>query len=203
MGERKALIRVYWARWDEGMDFSSFYFPPARLAQMERMASPCKKKEMAALFALLNVAVESEGLGPLQRLHPTLLTTGRWKIDGTELSMSHEAGVVAVAFSLLPIGIDLVKLGDERLRKDSMKRIVLHGEEKIPLDLLFAYKEAIYKIHGVGPFCPWVIDTTKSNRSLFNTNISIERLSLVLAGAVEANATVDPGDWSLTEMQLG
>ena len=80
---------------------------PLRQSQIDSCKSNKVKEEKFYVWKLLEYAVFSLFNKPLTDFNITLDKTGKWLSNGFEFSLSHSNGVVAVAISPYPVGVDV------------------------------------------------------------------------------------------------
>lgn len=142
-------------------DFSDFDQMPAymeeKLKKIKNQQSVVEKK---AGYGLLHHAV-----GNIYDIKKCYLSkTGKPLHKDFCFSVSHSSGLVAVAVSSSPVGIDIEKC-DRQKRTDKLIKKILHENEKDNDSLvLWTVKEAAFKFTEKEKiFIPSSIDTTKFN----------------------------------------
>ena len=140
-----------------------------RRVEIEKMKNPQAKAEKFFAWLLLEYAVKTDFGYTLSSLNPRKTGNGKWVADSIYLSISHSDGIVAVAVSDKPVGVDVQREVVPRA-KNFVKKVLNEREleelEKLPdedkskhLIELWSKKEALFKLDGDGVFSPKQIDT--------------------------------------------
>lgn len=128
--------------------------PPYAPAELERITDPRVAAEKRAGYGLL------ASLGVDVRLC-TRSASGKPMHPACCFSITHKAGVVAVAVGSQPLGLDIESVGSVKVPERLLDRIRHPQEDEADATLLWTKKEAVFKRCGEGTvFCPSAIDTT-------------------------------------------
>ncbi len=151
-------------------------YPPARQAETDTCRHPRHRREKAAVWQLLAKAIQNAGVDFTSlsfQKHPD----GHWSCPGLCFSLSHTDGIVAVAVSPTPVGVDVEAV--DRLRSGLARRI-LTPEERQQLGQIspatqprflaekWTQKESVFKRLGGHGFSPTAITPAEAS-SLFLT----------------------------------
>lgn len=142
---------------------------PEREAEIASVGNEKVRREKYYVFKLLEYALErSFGAKPGSiNLHKN--ENGKWVCDSYELSLSHSHGMLAVAVSRAPIGVDIEAISAPRSEKMA-ERIMTEEElsvfsslddkeKEAELISTWCRKEAIFKSLNEPAFYPSKIDT--------------------------------------------
>ena len=102
-------------------------YPDARQAEIENTKNEKVKREKYYVWRLLEYAISDIYGKSITELEFTKLESGRWSTPFCEFSLSHTDGVVAVAISQTPVGID-VELLKPSVSEKTAARIMSDGE---------------------------------------------------------------------------
>ena len=102
-------------------------YPDARQAEIENTKNEKVKREKYYVWRLLEYAISDIYGKSITELEFTKLESGRWSTPFCEFSLSHTDGVVAVAISQAPVGID-VELLKPSVSEKTAARIMSDGE---------------------------------------------------------------------------
>lgn len=147
-----------------------------RKAEIEKIKNPQVKAEKFFAWLLLEHAVKSSFDYKLSFLNPRKTADGKWVADRIFFSISHSDGIIAVAVSDKPVGVDIQREVVPRA-KNFAKKVLnerelselekLSGKDKSKrLIELWSKKEALFKLDGDGLFSPKLIDTKSSVSSV-------------------------------------
>jgi hypothetical protein len=138
--------------------------PPLRAAEVAAASHPRVAREKAFVWRLLEYAVTRSFGKKLSDLSPRKTPSGKWVAEGIWFSLSHTEGLLAVAVSRAPIGIDAERVRDTL--PDALCRRALSPEEYAALAALpeeercasfaalWTVKEAAFKMEGGEEFFP-------------------------------------------------
>lgn len=160
-------------------------YPDARQAEIDLIKNEKLKREKYYVWRLLEYALADRFGKDIRELEFTKQDSGRWTTPFCELSLSHTDGVVAVALSHEPVGVD-VEIIKPRQNGKTAKKIMsaeeyktyqsLSGFEKD--DFFFAVwtkKEALFKALHLEHFSP--------TAEYGNDEITVNTKSLLINGA--------------------
>lgn len=140
-----------------------------RKAEIEKIKNPQVKAEKFFAWLLLEHAVKADFGCALSSLNPRKTDSGKWVADRIFFSISHSDGIIAVAVSDKPVGVDIQ--GEVAPRAKNFAEKVLNERELSELRQLsdkdktgylielWSKKEALFKLDGVGVFSPKTVDT--------------------------------------------
>lgn len=140
-----------------------------RRAEIEKIKNPRVKAEKLFAWLLLEYAVKADFGCALSSLNPRKTDSGKWVADRIFFSISHSDGIIAVAVSDKPVGVDIQ--GEVAPRAKNFAEKVLNERELSELSELadkdkskqlielWSKKEALFKLDGDGVFSPKKIDT--------------------------------------------
>ena len=140
-----------------------------RRAEIEKIKNPRVKAEKLFAWLLLEYAVKADFGCALSSLNPRKTDSGKWVADRIFFSISHSDGIIAVAVSDKPVGVDIQ--GEVVPRAKNFAEKVLNERELSELSELtdkdkskqlielWSKKEALFKLDGDGVFSPKKIDT--------------------------------------------
>lgn len=160
---------VYAAQIPDG-DISDPLYPPERQAEIDGISREGVKREKYFVWKLLEYAVVSTLGVSIEELSFKKLPSRKWISDKICFSLSHTDGVVAVAISHRPVGVDVEKI---RPHREGLERSILTKKElaqlsaTAPEDLweqiirLWTQKESIFKAGDGEIFEPTKIETAE------------------------------------------
>lgn len=149
-------------------DFSQHsHLPDYAVKSLEKTKNKRSAEEKKAGYGLLDYALKQMNINS-DVTECFLSETGKPLHKDFCFSVSHSSGVVAVAISSKPLGID-VELCDNEKRTERLKQKILHENETNENTLvLWTIKEAVFKFDGKEKvFIPSSIDTTEFNSKTF------------------------------------
>lgn len=133
-------------------------FPKSRHEEVQAVKNQKVKREKYYAWLLLEKAIAQVFQKPMQDFSFEKCNTGKWLCDQFEFSLSHSHGVVAVAISDFPVGVDIQKIqcvqgdiADKILMEEELKRYQTlekagKMEEKTQFLLAcFCKKESLFK----------------------------------------------------------
>ncbi len=177
------FVAVYLSRVSNVKDLSDVY-PLERKEEILNCSSKKVIDEKYSSWKLLEKALLEQWNISLKDAEPKKTANGKWIIKEGYFSVSHSFGVVAVALSKNPVGID-VELA--LLKKDGLEKRILTEKEFRAFNKLkqeekehfiltaWTKKESIFKMLGYGIFSPNEIEcedffTTTKNVPLLDKN---------------------------------
>ena len=149
--------------------------PPLRAAEVAAASHPRVVREKAFVWRLLEYAVGRSFGKKLSDLAPEKTPAGKWVAKDIWFSLAHTEGLLAVAVSRAPIGIDAEKKRDTF--PDALCRRALTDEEYAALmalpkeergaafTALWTVKEAAFKMEGKEEFFPARVCTDLPHRT--------------------------------------
>lgn len=176
-------------------------YPKERSDEVFAVKNPLFLREKYYAWELLKRVLEHNVGLYFENLTFSKSSNGKWKSDAAEFSISHSNGVVAVAISSLPVGVDIQEFVP--IKQPRMLERLLHPNEKILLASLsdkernsffintWTKKESIYKLYDSStPLSS--IDTTAV--AVFTTSVSLSstEFSLSVAGDNLDEITIFP-----------
>lgn len=157
------ICDIYIAEIPENQEYSPIY-PTERYNEISAVSNMQVKAEKYYAWRLLEIAIERSLGYDFSSLKFEKLPSGKWVSDRCQFSISHSNGLVAVAVSKKPVGIDIEKI--EKINNEALpKRILSEYEynhfsalmdtEKIEyLIKMWTIKEANFKYSPDAPFSP-------------------------------------------------
>ena len=165
------IAHVYTLSIPENYTFKPLY-PSARQSEIESISNRKVKEEKYFSWRLLEYALSRTFGYKINELNFTKTENGKWLLDNCYISLSHSHGVVAVAVSKKPIGVDVelikkpknnaVERALNGCEKKALKSVCQQEKDKF-LITTWSKKESAYKRKGEGKFMPSKIDSTKHN----------------------------------------
>ena len=145
---------------------------PERNMEIAKITNEKVKKEKYYAWRLLEIAAKRSFKIESSELCATKSECGKWRSDKLEFSISHCDGVVAVAVSTVPVGVDIEPengRSSDRLASRTMSESELSEYNALPEEERGAYfirkwtaKEAIFKSRAETAFVPSSIDTKRT-----------------------------------------
>ena len=173
MWNQRPVLNVYVAEADRFAP--DFPVPKEREAEIASCSNDGMRKARIADWALLRLAARhSFSLDP-DSLVFTKNKHGGWSCDRFSFSFSHADGLVCIAVSNEPVGVDLETVGGisrrfdaEKLRKLRARCLNTEEQRRYPETVegflaCWTRKEAIFKQSGKRTFSPEKTDTLKAN----------------------------------------
>ena len=151
-------------------DISDLLYPPERQAEIDGISRESVRREKYFVWKLLEYAVASTIDMPIEELSFKKLPSRKWISDKICFSLSHTDGVVAVAISDRPVGVDVEKI---RPHRQGLERSILTKKELTQLSAtepkylweqiirLWTQKESIFKAGDGEIFEPTKIETAE------------------------------------------
>ncbi len=119
-------------------------YPKERSEEIFACANERVRAEKYYVWKLLAVALKKSLGVSLKTLRFTKQENGKWTCDGCQFSLSHSHGVVAVAVSSRPVGVDVEKI--EKPRVEGIYKRVFTSEEQAIFDGLEIERKTAYFI---------------------------------------------------------
>ena len=164
-------VFVYTAKIPTDLTVKTVY-PPQKNLEISSCLSQKVKEEKFFAWCVLEFAIKNTFGFDLKTLNFSKQENGKWICDKCHFSISHSHGVVAVAVSNIPVGVDLelfepAKSGciEKYLTLSELNHLEQLSSDKKWEFLLAVWskKESVYKKQGLGAFIPSKIDTVKEN----------------------------------------
>ena len=179
-------------------------FPRQRELELQGISSDRLRREKYHAWRLLEYALEKSLNLSLESAAPYRHWSGKWISEFCEFSIAHSGGVVAVAVSHYPVGVDVERrdrdLGPgfaRRMFTDSENELLVASSERLtPIDI-WCKKEAIFKKKGENSFIPRLTET--AGESICSFCVAFSGVEYTLAVATEDGARVEiliPDDFS-------
>ncbi len=125
VGEEKNKVFVYVAPIPKNLKFEEVY-PSERQREIESVSNQEVKKEKYFVWKLLLFAIQKKFDADLESIVFTKNESGKWACDRCEFSLSHSKGVVCVAISSFPVGVDVERV--EKPKRDISGKILSEEE---------------------------------------------------------------------------
>ena len=165
-----------------------------RQAYIERGKNEVARREKYYAWKLLEYALRHSLDIDIETLSFFHEPCGKWRADGCEFSLSHGDGVVAVAVSSAPVGVDVQRVLAPR-HENFARRVLneaeyahyegLCEEERLSyLSGAWTAKEALFKMRGEASFVPSQLEENAD--SITKTTVLINATSYVCAVATTA-----------------
>ncbi len=168
--------------------------------ELEILSCTSKKviSEKYTAWKLLEIALKEQFNTDIEKVNFEKQANGKWIMDKGYFSITHSNGIVMVALSRNPVGIDLekpIKLSKRLpLRLLTEKELATFNglneqEKEIYISNIWTKKESIFKFLGKGSFSPKNIETENyftvtKNLTLFNekflSSITVEKTSEIV-----------------------
>lgn len=176
------MICVYISRYPFDLENKEIY-PEQRAKEIADTRNPSHKEQKYYVWKLLERAVSDRFGKKLSDFTFIRSENGRWECDGFYFSLSHTDGVVSVAVSDSPCGVDTERFELKRFNGKLAKKILNETEysEYTALRVSdreeflirkWTEKESIFKMLSENVFIPNNIDTKKyccGNRFVFDS----------------------------------
>lgn len=98
-------------------------FPPRRNDEIANCGSPKTKTEKFCVWKLLEHALSTHGFS-VEKLRFSKTEKGKWDCDVCRFSLSHSHGLVAVALSDAPVGVDLERIAPLKNRERVAEKLL-------------------------------------------------------------------------------
>lgn len=186
--QKNNTVSVYTAPLIQGdTDFS--VYPKERQEEILSCTSKKVRLEKYTAWKLLEKALKEQFDLDLTSVKFSKTPNGKWTFDKGYFSISHSFGIVAVALSKNPVGIDIERqikqkrgLENRLLTKKELSLFLSLEENKKDEYLSFAWvkKESIFKLSGSGVFSPTNVESEshKTITKTFNINGEVFYFSL-------------------------
>ena len=115
------ILDIYVAKIPEGDFDASSIVPPARKEAILSAGSETVRRERYYVWKLLEYALLHTFGKKLSSLQFTQTPHGKWECNGCEFSLSHSHGVVCVALSRKPVGVDIELLAPPKSERFAQK----------------------------------------------------------------------------------
>ena len=169
-----------------------------RQAYIERGKSEVARREKYYVWKLLEHALRQSLGVDIDAISFSLEPCGKWRAEGCEFSLSHGDGVVAVAVSRAPVGVDVQRVTSPR-HADFARRVLNDTEfahyagllEQERLSYLigaWAAKEALFKMRGEASFVPSKLE--EASDGITKTMVSINEAPYVCVVATSAPSQI-------------
>lgn len=167
----RPICDVYVAPMPENLTMDAVY-PPQREKELQKTTHSGLRAQRYMAWKLLQYAAERSFHVDFASLRFKKSIWGKWTNDKFHFSLSHTEGMVAVAVSNGPVGLDMENI---RVFKEKfadripalMKKITLGQENALPPTIenalkLWTAKESIFKLRGSGKFVPGKVSTDEA-----------------------------------------
>lgn len=181
-------------------DMAEKLTPSEREREVREIKNERVMREKYFVWRLLDAALRSSlGISCEEaRLYKS--STGKWCSPLCEISLSHSGGVIAVAVSSRPVGVDLelsvrprAERFAERIMKDSelSALALLQNEEKARyLTHCWTKKEALFKMSGGEAFVPSEYDSESETVKSFELCVGDKEITLAVASEICSSAAI-------------
>ena len=166
------VVDVYVARIPSNTEFKPL-LPKERYEEILSVGSEKVKAEKYYVWKLLEYGIERSLGYRMKKLEFQKGECGKWIANKCEFSLSHSDGVVAVAVSRKPVGIDIQlmytplseKFADKILTQSEKALLEQTPEDSKDKFLIerWSAKESLFKKEGLAVFSPSKYDTTAQN----------------------------------------
>lgn len=193
--EKPARVDVYLAEMPEG-DVVYPVFPRQREDELLGVSSVVTRREKYHAWRLLEYALRASLGLSMEQAAPYRSGSGKWMSALAEFSISHAGGVVAVAVSKAPVGIDVEKCGRtldrgfaERMLTDRELSSLKEGDDEILS--VWCKKEALFKMRGEARFIPRGTESFGEPIHLEKILLPSGEYMLAVSPGAEAKVTVN------------
>lgn len=195
------IIYVYLSRIPENGIIKEV-FPPLRAEEIASTGNERVKREKYYVWKLLEYALHDALNLNIRDIIVKKEASGKWTADSFHFSLSHCNGVVAVALSNDPVGID-IELSSCKVRSHLAEKIFTKNEKSRYLSLpederdsfllqCWTAKESIFKMRGEKVFSPHTIDTLSTAHITRYLSVGSCDVILSVAPAGSANIKIVP-----------
>ena len=125
VGDKKNKVLVYVASIPKNLTVEEVYHKERQI-EIESVSSDEVKKEKYFVWKLLLFAIQKLLGDREDRISFAKKESGKWACDRCEFSLSHSKGVVCVAVSSFPVGVDIEKV--EKPKRDISRKILSNEE---------------------------------------------------------------------------
>ena len=172
------------------VNITEVLYPESRYREILACKNENARREKYLVWKLLEQAIKTGTDLDFANLEFTKTANGKWVCHDLYFSLSHADGVVCVAVSDQPIGVDVEAVKD--IRPALANKILTEGEraimESIPKDkrgrfLLDAWakKESIFKMRGGEALLPNRIESTSVKVKMHSVTVSGREYVIAIA----------------------
>ena len=171
-------------------------YPKERQDLIESTKNPTVRRARYCVWRLFEYALKNSLGFEIKNIDVYRSESGKWLSDDFYFSLSHTDGIVAVAISDFPVGIDVEKVREVDV--DAFSKRVLTENERNALSLmaspcdniikLWTAKESIYKMLGTSPFVPSKIDVADYRIATFQEYLGDDKYYLTVSSAISTEA---------------
>ena len=161
------IVDLYVTKIPDEVTLSPVY-PIARTQEIDNCKNDRVKREKYCAWRLLEYALRRSFGLCLSKMPLKKGDDGKWVADDCFFSLSHCDGVVAVAVSRKPVGVDVEKITDKMekiktkfLTEKELCQYVEQTDKSLYLAEKWTQKESIFKQHGGKAFLPDKIETSE------------------------------------------
>jgi phosphopantetheine--protein transferase-like protein len=174
--------------------FSTLY-PDERQEEIEGVSNLKVKEEKYFVWKLLEYALMRTYGYKINKLNFSKSKEGKWLLKECYISLSHSNGIVAVALSKKPIGVDIEVI--EKPKNSAIERVLVKKEAKEYekaqdkngyLLTAWSKKESAFKCKGKGKFTPSKINTI--DYDFFEKTVALNGREYILTVCSEYSKTV-------------
>ena len=142
---------------------------PLRQKEIDKCSGAKVKAEKYTSWQLLKYATNKHFGLDVDALDFTVSPNGKWNNNQFFFSISHSFGLVAVAISTLPVGVDLERYDNPKITDKLAKKVLCNSELALYANQSnkreffvqrWCQKEALFKCLHSGIFIPNDVDTT-------------------------------------------
>lgn len=189
---------VYVAEFDNGVAVRDV-LPPIRNEAIAEANDPTLKRQRYCVWRLLDYALKKTIGKGVAELTFVKNEYGKWSCDGAYFSLSHSERVVAVAVSVVPVGVDIEFIEQTNFNSRLAERIlnerelaiynnVVPEEQQCALARFWTKKEAVFKREGGAHFTPSAIDTLQND--IYSQHLQLTSGEFCLAASTANNLPV-------------
>ena len=189
------MLDIYTAKIPSDVVMEAVY-PKERQDLIESTKNPTVRRARYCVWRLFEYALKNSLGLEIKNIDVYRSESGKWLSDDFCFSLSHTDGIVAVAISDFPVGIDVEKVRDVDI--DAFSKRVLTENERNALSLmaspcdniikLWTAKESIYKMLGTSPFVPYKIDVADYRIATFQEYLGDDKYYLTVSSAISTEA---------------
>lgn len=172
------------------VDITESLYPKSRYREILECKNENARREKYLVWKLLEQAIKIATNLDFANLEFAKTTNGKWICPDLHFSLSHTDGVVCVAVSDLPIGVDVEAVKDIRpVLADKIlterERVIMESmpTEKMGRFLLDAWvkKESIFKMRGGEALLPNRIESASVKVKMHSVTVSGREYALAIA----------------------
>lgn len=176
-------------------DYESVY-PNERATEIIKCSSQKVRREKFFAWELLSYAIETVFKKKFIDLNFSKSENGKWLCDGVEFSLSHSNGVIAVAVSSIPVGVDVELIKEpkqgviEKYLNDNERKKLQTICEKERTEFListWSAKESLFKVANKSSFAPSKYDSLSS--LVKSVKIAVREDSYIVTTATDVEVT--------------